>query len=114
MQDLKSELQHCIGSENFYKKGMLGMITTDGVETIAERAECNWLISDIEVIALMKLKKHEFLSIKVKVKDSKVRVIYEDGNDNKLFTQKYKYTDLPDCELEFFCANKTLMIPQEY
>jgi len=114
MQELKSELAHWTGTENYYQ-GVFGTLYTDGAMELMQKAECYWLGSDIEVICKIKLKNQPFIVIKLQVNDKhQAKAIYEDGNDNKLFEQKYKYTDLPETEIELFFNNNVLMLPQEY
>lgn len=110
---LKRELAMFTGTENHYRE-VMGMLSTDGVRYLAERAKCNWLVSDIAVIARMKLARHEFLAIKITAKNGKATVRYEDGNDNRLFSQRYEWTDFPDGTITLFHRDNVLMLPSEY
>ncbi len=102
------------GTEQYYKD-YLGLLLTDGTKYLMEELKCGWLMSDIAVIVKMKLKKEEFICVKLFVKDSKAKVVYDDGNGNVLFQQKYEYTDFPEVEeFKMFYTNGVLMLTSEY
>ena len=114
MNKLKQELSHCTGSENYYKEYM-DLIVTDGIKELQSLAKCNWLISDIAVIAKLQLKEEEFLTIIIEVDDEHNAVVYyDDGNGNILFKQEYDYTDFSVGSLKLFYSYGVLMIPSEY
>ena len=102
-----------------YHNGYLGVLLTDGVYVVG----CNnasWLITDMCSILKFdsKVKKEDFVSIKFKVKDNTAEVIYTDGNEKTLHTQKYKYTDFSkhfeETEIQFFYTDNVLMLGSEY
>lgn len=101
------------GTENYYLMRPLKQKYTDGVKEVAERASASWLISDICVI-LTALKRTDFTSIKLFVKDGKARLLFTDGNYGKLYEQKYNYTDFPEGEWGFFYVDGVLMLSTEY
>jgi hypothetical protein len=103
------------GTMNYYKDNM-GINVTDGVRDFQTRAEANWLVSDIAVIvkAEPKVRKQDFVVVNVKATDDKAVATYEDGNGNVLFTQKYKYTDMPKGDWKFYFRDNVLMFPSEY
>ena len=102
-----------------YHAGYLGVNLTDGSYFIG----CNgasWLITDMCSILKIepKVKVEEFISIKFKVIGKTAEVTYTDGNNKKLYTQTYKYTDFNkhfiETEIQFFYTNNVLMLSQEY
>ena len=111
----KIDLDQFSGTENLYKD-QLGVLITDGVKNFATEGECLWAVSDIIVICKMqeKVKKEEFVSVKIFSKDSKGVIAYEDGNGNKLFEQKYGYCSLPNGSWTLYYTNNTLLVPGEY
>ncbi len=113
LPDWTSELRQFSGTEQYYK-GYLGTLRTDGVQFFS--AHAGWLITDIESVvkAHPKVKKEEFVSVKVSVKDETAKAVYGDGNENNLYTQRYTYTDLPDGEYYFYYTNNVLMLSNEY
>ena len=48
--DLKSSLSHFTGTTRYIRDPFTGLIHTDGIEHLAERAEAQWLISDIGAV----------------------------------------------------------------
>ena len=49
-EDLKSSLSHFTGTTRYIRDPFTGLIHTDGIEHLAERAEAQWLISDIGAV----------------------------------------------------------------
>jgi len=111
--ELTEELKQFTGTEHYYKD-YLGILLTDGIKYLMERAKCCWLISDIAVIVKMKLKKEEFVVITLTVKDHKAKAVYEDGNNKVLFFHNYEYTDFPIKEIKLYYSNGVLLLPNEY
>jgi len=113
-----NNLKQFYGTEQHHK-GFFGVTLTDGCYFIAENG-ASWLISDISVILKInaKVKNEEFISIKVKIQDKKAVVVYTDGNNNKLYNQKYEYTDFNDYfeekEVNFYYTDNVLMLSGEY
>jgi len=102
------------GSQNIYT-GFMGTKHTDGCHYLIAN-DASWLISDIAIICKMqkKVKQEPFVSIKTKIEDNQCIVEYTDGNNNKLFSQKYSYTDLPNGNINFYFTDNTLMLSSEY
>jgi hypothetical protein len=81
------------------------------------RAGAGWLFSDADVVYKMVVPDEEkhFVSVKMKVNpDSTAVVDYEDGDLNKLYQQKYKYTDFPKGEFKFYIIDNVMLLPSEY
>ena len=111
---LSSKLRQFSGTEG-YTRGYMGVLMTDGVVFLANQG-ASWLVSDVSVIVKMqpKVRNESFVSITAVSKDKKAVVTYTDGNDNKLFTQKYQYTDLEEGEYKLFYTDGVLMLANEY
>ena len=112
--NLKTELAQFTGTEQYYE-GYMGVKETDGVHFLGAKA--GWLVSDASVIVKIhkKVKNEDFVVVKTKVKkDKSGSVTYEDGNENKLYTQKYKYMDLPVGEYNMYYTNGVMMLTNEY
>lgn len=110
-----SDYENFTGTENYYKD-YLGIRLTDGMKDLQTRAEANWLTSDIASVVKghPKVKKEDFVVIKLNVKDETGTATYEDGNGNKLYSQKYKWTDFPKGNWKFFFRDNVLLLPSEY
>ena len=114
MAELDNETAGFTGTEQ-YHQGFMGTNLTDGIKYVADRAKADWMFSDAAVIARMKLKGEGFIVAKVKVTDDSNAVItYEDGDEHKLFSQKYGYTDFPKGEFKFYIIDNVMLLPSEY
>lgn len=119
---IKTELQHFIGSETFYKIPLIGTKFTDGIKYLADAAECFWLVTDASVIAKSLMNKSYFVTIDFRRLSEKEReesqcealINYSDGNGHIFETHKYHVTDFPLDELRLFFIDGTLMLPREY
>jgi hypothetical protein len=119
---IKTELQHFIGSETFYKIPLIGTKFTDGIKYLADAAECFWLVTDASVIAKSLMSKSYFITVDFKRLSETEReesqcealINYSDGNGHIFETHKYHVTDFPLDELRLFFIDGTLMLPSEY
>jgi len=106
------------GTEHYYK-GYLNVLYTDGVQFVALNG-ASWLITDISSVLKCesKVKKEGFVCIKFSVFENTAKVIYTDGNNNVLFSQKYKYTDFErhfkEKEVIFYFIDGVLLLSSEY
>ena len=106
------QLGQFYGSEKYHN--VLGANVTDGVHYIMQNGY-SWFVTDFLISARMKpkLKKQEFLSALLVLKDKKAEMVVTDGNNNVLYTQKYEYTDAKK-ELQLFFVGNVLMLENEY
>jgi hypothetical protein len=101
-------------------KGFLGCLLTSGTHNFSVKNECHWLFSDVIAVAMTKfLNKEDFLNCVLVVKDKQAILKIDDGNNNKLYSQEYKWTDLKNQEIKFYAVfnergTYTLMFPNEY
>jgi hypothetical protein len=120
-----TELYQFSGSEQFFKHGVnRKLIYTEGIQYLAEKAKCYWLIYDIASVLLPQLlKSHrdQFYALEFLVKsDHSATLTIGDGNGKIYLNHKVKWTDFPIigesvkfylCESEeYYC----LMLPREY
>lgn len=110
---LKKELEQFSGTNKYHKITILPLLATDGIKYFADKTKTYWLFNDIAVI-YYETGKHPFLSINVISKYNKCKIIYDDGNNNIIHSQKYHFTDLPEGRWKFFLCNNTIMLPNEY
>ena len=103
------DLNQFYGTEHYYN--VMGANVTDGVKYIMDNGY-SWFVTDMLVILKMKIRE-PFCSVKLKVEDSKAEAIITDGNDNKLYSQKYEYTDAKR-DLELYFTDNVLMLSNEY
>ena len=107
------DLNQFNGTEIYHKINLFSFANlTDGIIYIMENGY-SWFVTDSLAVIGEKFKDAEFLAVKLKVKDSKAVVTYEDGNENILYEQKYEYTDA-EKDLTLFYQNGVLFLSQEY
>ena len=122
VNEIKEGLQHFHGTEMFYPIPLLRTRFTDGLNYLANVADCFWLITDTSVIAKSLMDRSGFITIDFKrlseekqnLTGYEAEIIYTDGNDTILEKQGYRATDFPLDELRLFFVNDTLMLPSEY
>ena len=105
------ELYH--GTEHYYK--VLGSKVTDGVYYIMNNGY-SWFVTDFLSLVFCKhknLRNQTFLSIKLKLEDSKGVMVVTDGDNHVLYEQKYSYTDAKR-EIDLFFTDNVLMLAGEY
>ncbi|WP_424001284.1 DUF6876 family protein [Maribacter sp. IgM3_T14_3] len=121
-QELKEQLAAFSGTESFYKIPLLNTVITDGIQYLASKANCFWLVTDASVVAKSLMNRSSFITVDFKkLSTEKQKVLgyaavieYSDGNDTILETQKYHLTDFPLETIRLFFTNNTLMLPSEY
>jgi hypothetical protein len=106
------------GSDNLHRALPFPVVYTDGVKFVAERAEADWLISDIIVAAITPetpASREPYQTWVLDVNADKTATLRcEDRNSNTIYEQRYNYTDFPLKQVSFFLMNNTLMLPDEY
>jgi hypothetical protein len=113
----KDELAQFIGSENWYRHGIVqDVLYTDGAQHVAEAGGAYWLLDEIALAQRYqrRVAAEEFQVWKLTVKDSKGRLTCEDGNGNAVYVKRIPFTDFPLDEISFYFTNKTIMLPSEY
>ena len=116
---LEADLLNFNGSESFHRH-LGGMLNTEGVQYLAEHANCYWLLDLVAAHS-----KHdnwraveEFVLVKLAVKNNTGIVVFDNGNGEILGEQKIEYTDFPLAEIKLYlCWNGsdyTFMLPSEY
>ena len=77
-----------------------------------EKGEAHWAILDI-ALRCKKLNQ-PFVTAVIKSENGKAKITYDDGNDNVLNVQNYKYTDLEEGEYKFYIIDDIVLLPSEY
>ena len=105
------------GTECYYritKKHLL----TDGTKFLAEQAKCFWLMNEIASHLVEIGTADWFIVVKTTVNNSKVLVVYEDGNGHEYVRQEIPFSDLPLNELTLYACwdgqHWVIMLPSEY
>lgn len=111
--ELKNNLQQFIGTEYYHRLSILKVLATDGVKYFCEKAKAFWLFDEIASFITFKTKE-PFVVAKVTSKDNKATILFEDGDNKKLYEKKISYTDLPEGEWKFYAIDKIVLLPSEY
>jgi hypothetical protein len=128
-EQLKTELSQFNGTENYYKHS-LGFSYTDGINFLAENAECYWLLDaigsyqhklrlnpmlrDFQLWLLVVGDSHEF--IKPETESMAVLTCWEDTpvlGVKPAVSQQIPFTDFPMSEIKIYLENKVLLLPDE-
>jgi hypothetical protein len=119
------QLSQFIGSEYFFKHwGNRKMVYTEGIQYLAEKANCYWLIDEIALVLFPRLLleyKDCFYCIELIVNAENSAIInISDGNNNTHFNHKINWTDFPVLEKPvqlYLCESDEhycLMLSHEY
>ena len=116
--DLRSALVHFTGTSRYIRDPFTGLMHTDWIEHMAERAEAHWLVSDIGAVFRHdpKVKEMRFQLWTLIVDDENTAVLScsEDCDVPAVYEQKYEYTDFPAGTWKMYIVDGVLMIPSEY
>lgn len=119
--ELQSTLSHFTGSDEFYRHFLnRRFLYTQGVEAMAASAKAYWLIDELALRYRGALARQPFLLVRFTSKNQTGRIVWEDGNGNKVGRgMNIQYTDFPEGEWQFYIAHSgeglaTLMLPSEY
>jgi len=91
------------------------IIHTEGVQYLAQNG-AGWLIDAIvsHYITNGKIRKEEFLAIKLEVSGSSAILRFEDGNDNLIAKQVIGFTDFPEPGVTLYMTDNVILLPSEY
>ncbi|NEZ61021.1 DUF6876 family protein [Adonisia turfae] len=98
-QELQANLAYFTGTTTWYRYrlgvAVLGYYT-DGVQYLAENAECYWLLGDIFIAQqLESIRQEPFQVWELKVADSAGTLTANDGNTTTIFNKEISVTDFP-------------------
>lgn len=120
-----NELNHFTGSEYVFQHWCNNrLVYTEGIQHLANKLKCYWLIEEMAYVILPKLLEHHFdhfYCIKFFVNnDFSATILIDDGNGNIHFDYEIRWTDFPIIgkEIKFYLCNSgnhyCLMLPSEY
>ena len=112
--ELKSDLQQFIGTENYYKVGMYKMLVTDGIKYMAEKVGAFWFLDIIGTEFNTLNKPFQVIYLNVNKDESCVITSREDANEPVLHTRKIEYTDFPVGQYEFYLIDNIMLLKSEY
>lgn len=122
---LERDLAQFTGTQTWTRHPMIrSVVSTEGVQYLAEKAEAHWLV-DIIAIAQRthaRVRAEGFqvwtLSRPKKQPSNRCTVSAEDGNGHPLYQQRIPFTDFPLESITLYCADgeghRVIMLPSEY
>ncbi len=115
---LKSELRNYCGTETWFRHPLFRkFLFTEGVQFLAEAAECFWLIDMIFGFQLdqQAVKDEYFQTWDLTVGENKTATLTcGDGNDNIVFTHNLTFTTFPLESIRLFFTDNVLLLPSEW
>ena len=116
-QEIASKLNQFYGSATLYKH-WLGLNYTEGMQYLAEEANCYWLLDAIASHQtkqfLLNPKLREFQIWHLQVQDNSGVLICEWDTNQEVLRQEIEYTDFPLSHIKLYLVEKVLMLPNEY
>jgi hypothetical protein len=117
-KELSLNLEQFIGTEQWWKHWLPGLVYTDGVKYLAEQAGAHWLI---DVVASYR-RKEPFQIWELKVCPSPENgtsraatvTMIEDTDQPELVRQEIPYTDFPLDYIKLYLIDGVLLLPSEY
>ena len=115
--EINTELNQFYGSATLYKH-WLGLNYTEGMQYLAEEANCYWLLDAIASRQtnqfLSNLKLREFQIWNLQVQNNSGVLICEWDTNQEVLRQEIEYTDFPLSHIKLYLVEKVLMLPNEY
>ena len=115
---LGCELSQFTGTEQWYRHGLnKNLLYTDGVKFFAENGGeqgAYWLLDIIATEYWPLLKRADFLTVFITVKESSAQIEVTNGNGCTLRTRAIAYTDLQAGVWKFYLTDNVLLLPSEY
>jgi len=113
--DLEKELRSFIGTEQYYKH-QLGVMYTDGVQFLAEKAGAYWLIDAIASYQTKRIVfEYPFQIWTLTVNNNQAALEMKgDSGFPVAIRQHIKFTDFPLDEIKLYLIDGILLLPSEY
>ena len=116
-QEIASELKKFYGSTTLYKH-LLGLRYTEGIQYLAQEANCYWLLDAIASHQtkqfLSNARLREFQIWHLRVQENSGILICEWDTNQEVLRQEIEYTDFPLNHIKLYLVEKVLMLPNEY
>ncbi len=113
-------LDQFTGTENYYRH--LGIQYTDGVQFLADNADCYWLIDAIasyQTVLRVNPRLFDFQFWELKVADtgdfrSAVLICADGDSEVSIITQRIEHTDFPLPSIHLYVERGVLLLPSEH
>lgn len=118
-------LRQFTGTEQWFRHSLMrNVLYTEGVQYLAEKADCYWLIDKVATLQLEpKIKAEEFQVWKLQLKDkspaaarkdNSAMLFCEDGNGHVIYREHITFTDFPLDEIVLWFTGNCILLPSEY
>ena len=115
---LRRELTNFTGSETYYRHHLSGMLFTEGVYHLAQRAKAYWLI---DLIASWQekarrdpwLRDFQLWELTVRENRSAVAICFRDSEE-EAFRQDIEFTDFPLDHVSVYVEGNVILLPSEH
>jgi hypothetical protein len=118
IKQLKTTLQTFTGTQEYFKIKPYDFVYTEGVQYLANNAECYWLLNEIGLANMfskaVKETTFQVWKLKVNTKTKEAELFLTDDDKALIFIKKIQYTDFPLEEITLWLIDKTLILPSEY
>lgn len=115
---LNSELRNFSGTETWFRHGLFRKyLYTEGIQFLAEKAECYWLLD--KIFALQddqpSVKAEEFQTWDLIVyQDKTAQLKCGNGNGHVVYSEIISFTTFPLSKIRFYMTDNILLLPTEY
>lgn len=118
VQKALPDLGQFTGSETWYRHGLVpGVVYTEGVRYVVEKAGAHWLIDKIATLQMDPVVAHNPFQVwKLEITEGVqgATLTMEDGDNNKVYTEDIDFTDFPEPGITLWFTDKTILLPGEY
>jgi len=108
---LMSDLEQFSGTEHYHKHWIGGMYT-DGVEFLAQKTNCYWLIDAI--FSYTRAEPFQIWELEVNHDRTALLTMKEDDGQEAKVKQEIKFTDFPEGKMKLYVSDGVLLLPSEY
>ena len=109
VKDLESELKGFCGTIDYHRHTFKGLMWTDGIQEMIEKAEAHWLMDVVQsyVHKLMKIYRettNTFWICRIEAREDNTGKVdfREDTDEKSVIEQEIPYTDFPKGIFEFY------------
>lgn len=111
---IEAKLRHFTGTQQWYRHSLSGLLYTEGIQYLAERAHCHWLIDVVGSYQPRLDAKFQVWKVKVEEDKSALVTMVEGDGEPERVRQELPFTDFPLPEFEFFCIDGVMLLKSEY
>ena len=114
--DLNTLLTEFSGSQCLYRHSLTKLVYTEGVQFLAEKFGCYWLLDKILIEASLNknLAREEFQVWTLIREENGFKLSCGDGNGRDLFSETIPYSDFAAGKVTVWLIEGVLLLPSEY